>query len=74
MSKPRIQRSKAFKTWFKTLTSKEQRIVDTRIDKYRLQNELIDAKFLDPKFGLYEFKWGSGLRVYFSYIQDSGAI
>lgn len=71
MSKPRIQRSKAFKVWFKTITEKEQRIVDTRIDKYRLQGELINFKSLDPKFGLYEFKWGSGLRVYFSYIEDS---
>lgn len=70
MSKPRVNRSKSYKSWHKSLIEKEKRIVDTRVDKYRLQNELINYKSLDPEYGLFEFKWDSGLRVYFSIIED----
>lgn len=67
----RIFRSKQYKTWFKELNGNEQRIIDTRIDKYRLQDQLLNFKPLDLKIGLYEFKWKGGLRVYFSLLEDS---
>lgn len=51
MAKYRVQRSKQYKAWYKSLTEKERGIVDTRIDTY-------------------EFKWNSGLRVYYSFIED----
>lgn len=70
MSKPRVQRSKQFRSWYKTLTSKDQGIVDTRIDIYKEDDILVNIKSIDKKFGLYEFKWTSGMRVYFSFIED----
>lgn len=70
MSKPRVQRSKHFRSWYKTLTSKDQGVVDTRIDTYKEEEILVNIKSLDKKFGLYEFKWTSGMRVYFSFIED----
>lgn len=70
MAKPRVFRSKKYKGWFKGLTEKEKAIVDTRIGMYIEHGELINVKSLDPSYGLYEFKWDSGLRVYFSFIED----
>lgn len=71
VAKKRVCRSKAFKSWYKSLTDKEQGIVDTRIDSYRELETLINYKLLDSNFCLYEFKWDSGMRVYFSLIQDA---
>ncbi len=71
MSKPRVYRSKKYKSWYNSLSEKDQGIVDTRVDIYIEHGKLIKSKSLDPNFGLYEFKWGSGLRVYFSFIEDS---
>ena len=67
----RVYRSRTYKAWFAGLNKNEQRIVDTRIDKYRLQDQLLNTKSLDRSLGLWEFKWKSGLRVYFSLIEDS---
>ena len=71
MSKPRVFRSKKYKSWYNSLSEKNQGIVDTRVDIYIKHGKLIKSKLLDPNFGLYEFKWDSGLRVYFSFIEDS---
>ncbi|MGE3609608.1 MAG: hypothetical protein AB7I27_08480 [Bacteriovoracaceae bacterium] len=71
MAKPRVQRSKKYKAWYKSLTDKEKGIVDTRVDAYIEHGNLIKSKSLDPSYGLYEFKWDSGLRVYYSFIEDS---
>jgi putative addiction module killer protein len=65
-----VYRSKEFKIWYKSLTSKDQRIIDSRIDTYKKDNELINAKILNKIFSLYEFKWNSGMRVYFSLLKD----
>jgi putative addiction module killer protein len=66
----RVQRSKQYKAWYKSLTEKERGIVDTRVDTYRFQGELKQSKSLDVSYSLYEFKWNSGLRVYYSFIED----
>ncbi len=71
MGQERVYRSKKFKTWYKTLSEKEQGIVDTRIDTYIEKGLLLKSKSLDPGLGLYEFKWGSGLRVYYAFLEDS---
>lgn len=71
MLKLRVQRSKEYKSWYKSLSQKDQGIVDTRIDTYIEHGNLIKTKSLNVNFGLYEFKWDSGLRVYFSFIEDS---
>lgn len=71
MSKPRVHRSKKYKSWHNSLSEKDQGIVDTRVDTYIEHGKLIKSKSLDLNFGLYEFKWDSGLRVYFSFIEDS---
>lgn len=60
-----------YKDWYKTLNSKDQGIVDTRVDTYCEKGLLLKSKLLDSDYGLYEFKWDSGLRVYFSFIEDS---
>lgn len=70
MADSRVQRSKAFKSWYKTLTDKEKGIVDTRIDLYKNKGNLVKTKSLDTNYALYEFKWDSGMRVYFSMIED----
>lgn len=70
MVKTRVYRSKNFKSWHRHLNLKDQGIVDTRIDAYIKHGYLNKAKSLDPDFGLFEFKWDSGLRVYFSLIED----
>jgi putative addiction module killer protein len=66
----RVYRSKDYKRWHSQLSEKDQRIIDVRIDKYRLQNQLLHHKSLDLKLGLFEFKWISGLRVYFALLKD----
>ncbi len=71
MTKPRVYRSKIYKNWYKSLNEKDQGIVDSRVDTYVEYGDLLKSKLLDPKFGLYEFKWDSGLRVYYSFIEDS---
>lgn len=52
---PRVHRSKRYKTWFKSLDSKEQGIVDTRVDTYIEKGLLLKSKSLDSDYGLYEF-------------------
>jgi putative addiction module killer protein len=49
----------------------EKGIVDTRVDTYLKHGLLINSKLLDINYGLYEFKWNSGLRVYYSFIEDA---
>jgi hypothetical protein len=71
LSKPRVYRSKKYKSWFKSLNEKDQGIIDTRVDTFIEHGRLIKSKSLDPNLGLFEFKWNSGLRVYFSFIQDT---
>lgn len=71
VARPRVHRSKMYKDWYKTLNSKDQGIVDTRVDTYCEKGLLLKSKLLDSDYGLYEFKWDSGLRVYFSFIEDS---
>lgn len=71
MSNPRIQRSKLFKKWYLSLTEKEKNVVDARIDTYRENKLLIGSKLLDSTYCLYEFKWKSGLRVYYCLIEDT---
>jgi hypothetical protein len=44
--------------------------VDARIDLAREQGTFVRNKLLDSNFSLYEFKWDSGLRVYFSLLKD----
>jgi putative addiction module killer protein len=70
MTKARVFRSKEYKSWYKELTEKEQRIVDTRINTYREFGILTKIKLLHSNYNLFEFKWDSGLRVYFSLIED----
>jgi putative addiction module killer protein len=71
LSKPRVHRSKKYKDWYRSLSEKDQGIVDTRVDTYVEHGELLKSKSLDPKFGLYEFKWDSGLRVYYAFFEDN---
>ena len=70
MLTPRVQRSKKFKDWFESLNEKDQGIIRTRINTYLELGKLIKSKSLDPEYGLYEFKWDSGLRVYYAFIED----
>ena len=70
MAKSRVHRSKKYKAWYKSLNSKDQGIVDTRVDTYVEKGLLLKSKSLDPNYGLYEFKWDSGLRVYYAFIED----
>lgn len=71
MTRCRVHRSKKFKTWYKSLGPKEQGIVDTRVDTFIEKGLLLKSKLLDPDFCLYEFKWDSGLRVYYAFVEDS---
>lgn len=67
----RVYRSKAYKNWFKLLGDSERRVIDSRIDIFKKENILIKVKCLSKEFSLYEFKWDSGIRVYFSLMRDS---
>ncbi len=69
--KPRVFRSKKYKSWYQSLSEKDQGIVDTRVGTYIERGLLLRSKILDPSYGLYEFKWVSGMRVYYAFIQDS---
>jgi putative addiction module killer protein len=71
MAGPRVHRSKKYKIWYRALSAKDQGIVDTRVDTYIEKGLLLKSKSLDPQYGLYEFKWDSGLRVYYAFIEDS---
>ena len=64
--KIRVYRSKEFKEWFDSLCDREQRNVLSRIDRYEENGVLIQFKPLDNRHHLFEFKWKSGLRVYFT--------
>lgn len=66
----RVFRSRNYKEWHKNLTTKERRIIDSRIDIFVLEGLLIQFKQLRKEANLYEFKWVSGLRVYFSLLED----
>jgi putative addiction module killer protein len=66
----RIYRSQEFKNWYKVLSLKEKRVVDSRIDTFKEYGHLLQAKILSSDLSLYEFKWNSGLRVYFSILED----
>lgn len=70
MGKPRVYRSKAYKAWYRSLSSKDRGIVDTRVDTYIELGKLVRTKLLDGDYGLYEFKWDSGMRVYYSILVD----
>ena len=67
----RAFRSKEFKNWYLSLTAKDKRIVDSRVDVLRTKGILVKSKLLDSKSSLYEFKWNSGMRVYYSLLKDS---
>ncbi len=67
----RIYRSDLFKVWYRDLSSKDKRIVDARIDIARNLNVLTNYKQLSKDYSLYEFKWRSGLRVYFALLSDT---
>ena len=71
MEVPRVFRSKKFKSWHKSLSKKQQAVVDTRIDVFIEYGVLLNSKLLDSRFSLFEFKWISGLRVYYAFIEDS---
>lgn len=70
MTRARVLRSKEYKDWYKGLTEKEQRIVDGRVDAYREFGIFTNSKLLDSNYRLFEFKWSSGLRVYFALLED----
>jgi putative addiction module killer protein len=70
MPKYKVQRSKKYKEWYRSLTEKEKAIVDTRIDFYVEYGVLVKSKLIDREFALCEFKWNNGLRIYFSLIED----
>ncbi len=67
----RVLRTKAYKKWFSGLNEKEKRVIDSRIDIFRLEGLLVNCKTLDLEWSLYEFKWQNGFRVYFSFLKDS---
>jgi putative addiction module killer protein len=64
-------RSHSYKQWYKGLGDKDKRIVDSRIDSARNFGVLTNYKSLDRNLSLYEFKWRSGMRVYFSLLKDN---
>lgn len=67
----RTFRSKSYKAWYLNLSPKEKRVIDARVDIFRIDGRLLKSKQLDSKYSLYEFKWDNGLRVYFSLLKDS---
>lgn len=69
--KIRVYRSKSYKDWHKSLTEKDRRIIDARIDTFKKDGTLVHFKQLDKKLSLFEFKWSGGIRVYFSLLQDN---
>jgi putative addiction module killer protein len=70
MAEMRTFRSSTYKQWYGGLTDKEKRIVDSRVDTARNYGVLNKYKSLDKAYSLYEFKWDSGMRVYFSLLKD----
>lgn len=66
----RVYRSRAYKRWFNLLGQSEKRVIDSRIDIFKKENILIKVKCLNKEFSLYEFKWDSGIRVYFTLMTD----
>lgn len=63
-------RSKAFKIWYLSLKEKDKRIVDSREDLAKYRGIFRNCKVLDKKYDLYEFKWKSGMRVYFTLLEE----
>lgn len=70
MAEIKIFRSGNYKHWYRGLTGKDKKIIDARIDTAKNFGALNKYKLLDKNFSLYEFKWDSGLRVYFSLLKD----
>ncbi len=69
----RVQRTRQFTDWYEGLDGKQRRIIDARIGRYEEQGLLVGFKPLVKDLGLFEFKWRSGMRVYFSLaIADDG--
>lgn len=62
----RVQRTRQFSDWYEALHPKQKRIVDSRIGRFEEQGLLVGCKPLVKEIGLFEFKWRSGMRVYFS--------
>jgi len=71
----RVQRTKQFYDWYDSLSEKQQGIVDGRVGRFEEQGLLIGIKPLSKELGLFEFKWRSGMRVYFSLgVDDDGRV
>lgn len=70
MAEIRIFSSSNYKQWYGYLTKNKKRVVDSRLDIARNYGVLKRYKLLDKGHSLYEFKWDSGLRVYFSLLKD----
>lgn len=68
--KVRVYKSKTFKNWYGSKSVSEKRIVDSRIDTFKKEGVLIKVKSLSIELSLYEFKWDSGMRIYFSLLRD----
>lgn len=62
----RVQRTRQFAEWYEGLDEKQRRIIDARIGRSEEQGLLVGFKPLVKTLGLFEFKWRSGMRVYFS--------
>lgn len=67
----RVERCLEYNAWFEQLSEQQRRIVESRINRYRTLGLLIGIRPLARELGLYEFKWRSGLRVYFSIFVDA---
>ncbi len=59
----KINKTKEFKSWFDSLTAKEQFKIESRLERIQNLEHFGDAKSLGN--GLAELRWANGWRVYF---------
>lgn len=58
-----------FREWLNSLGNKLRALVDGRLDRIVESNHLGDSKSLGD--GLFELRWKSGTRIYFSYVVNA---
>ena len=64
----RFVTSKAYLEWFEGITVKEQALLNSRLLRIQEYDHFGDYKSLGE--GLFELRWKSGLRVYYSIAYD----
>lgn len=67
-----IERSEDFEEWLNTLNAKQAGVIYSRLSRIELYGHFGVYKYLGDY--IYELKWKSGLRIYYTYLAETKII